>query len=177
MDLSAKYTLSYVSQFTEIPAATLQNWLKRNVVVGHRSDAGGGSQGRHRLFSFFSIMQFAITKELLDAGMGSASEAAKHAIEFAHSSEGEGVDGLPERNPSFPFHYSHGDTLFAVGPEDTAVELWTYDGNRDTYGKLRSRVGKGFVVIDASDVFNRVCARMNLHPIEVLDQIYPNCTK
>lgn len=174
MELFQKYPLSRVSEYTGVPKETLQNWLKRGVVVGHNQDTGGGSQGRHRSFSFYTVMQFAMTKALLDAGMGSVARAAECAAQFAHVGGGGDIFDLPERMPAFPFHQKNGETLFAVGAERCTEELWSISGPRDTYGNLRYHVGKSFILINASEVFQLVCNRMGKHPYEILDEVYPD---
>lgn len=42
-----------------------------------------------------------------------------------------------------------------------------------TFGKLRQYLNsENFIMINASEVFNNVCARIGLHPYEVLDEVY-----
>lgn len=163
----------------------IQNWVSRKMVIGHREDdiTGGGTKGKSRMFSFRSVMNFAIAKELLKHGVATA-EALRAAADFAHVSGGGNIFGLPDREPGLPFHYNLGATVFAVGLNRTWEDLWKPGENYDTYGKIRHVVGSSFIAIDASGVFDQVCARLMLltgrrefHPNAILDAAYPQDAK
>lgn len=191
--LNMTFTTSQVSEITGVSADAVQNWIKRGLIVGHRPTGeatfeGGGSQGRHRQFSYFAVMQFAMAGALVKATVG-AADAAKGAVEFAHIGGGGKVFGLPDRLPGLPFHHNRGETVFGFTPSRSFEELWEADkpdGNgRDTFGHLRRILGPTFVVVDASEVFRSVCAgigRLTGQPRDfeyrkLLDEAYPEDAK
>ncbi|KZX95340.1 MULTISPECIES: hypothetical protein [unclassified Sulfitobacter] len=175
--LSGVFSASEVSNLTGARPESIQNWVKRKLIVGHRKIEGGGSQGKHRRFTFFNVMEIAMAQTLMDMHMG-AKEAFTAAAQFAHSSGGGDDFGLPKRDPALPFHHHYGDTIFGVAGERTFEELWESGSTRDTYGKLRQHLGsEHFLTVNASEVFNTVCARMQYHPFEVLDAAYPEDAK
>jgi hypothetical protein len=174
------YSTHEVAAATDVSPATLQNWLKRGVVVGH-NDAieGGGIQGSRRRFSFYAIMQIGIASALIKASGGMDLKMAfQAAMHFAHTGDGGAgytVDNArePERSPGHPYHFSLGRTLLATVGENTTVVL--NDPAGDMFGTIRNRLGwaNGFTLIDAGDVFDRVCSALGEHPNEVMDAVYP----
>lgn len=184
--LTNNYSTAQCLQAAGIEADTLQNWLRAGVIVGNNPGdiTGGGTQGRQRRYSFYAVMQIAIAKALMDAsgGMGlkRAFEAAMH---FAHLGDAPALyadDGLrdndPDRQPSHPFDYRLGETFFAVAPTREAVVLIPPDGKFDL---IRSAIDPngmarmvGFVVIDAGEVFARVCAVLGFSARALIEEIY-----
>lgn len=171
--LNATFSASELSNLTDARADSIQNWIKRKLIIGHRDIQGGGSQGRHRRFTFFNVMEVAIAQKMIDMHMG-AKEAFAASASFAHVGGGGDVFDLPERFPGLPFHHNHGETVFGIAGERTFEELWTHDKSRDTYGNLRTYLRSDhFITVNASEAFNTVCARLRYHPFEVLDSAYP----
>ena len=178
------YSAHDVAAAANVSPATLQNWLKRRVVVGHREAdiEGGGVKGKHRRFSFFALMQISIAKALIDAGVTDLKQAFDAAMIFAHSGDGAGEwvedDGLREgvedvRHPGYPFHFSMGDTLLATAGGKTCVVLDKPGTSLFTTVKSNLQIANGFTVIDAGVVFDRVCMALGSHPNIVLDDAYP----
>lgn len=153
---------------------TLQNWLKRDVIVGHKrregTIGGGGSKGRRRQFTFFNVMEIATAAALLRVGVSDLGLAFEAACGFSHFGEGE-LPGRPKRNPSLPFDAA-GYTMLVLAGEKSDVVLHT--PGQDLLSVIRStfRNTEGFVILDMSDLFDRVCASLGLHPEEVLRQSY-----
>lgn len=167
------FTASELSALTNARPESIQTWLKRKLIVGHKKIEGGGSQGKHRRFSFNSVMEIAVAQKLIEMNM-STKEAFKAAADFAHASSGGKVFDLPERDPGIPFHHNHGDTIFGVAGARTFEELYKPGENYDTFGKLRRHLGsEHFIALNASEIFNTICARLGSHPYEVLDTVYP----
>lgn len=184
-----KFTAAQVSEITGVSANNLQNWVKRKLIIGQNTFDGGGSQGRHRQFNLYALMQLALTEDLARAGL-ETSIAAKAAASFSHVGGGGEVFDLPERNPGFPFHQRFGETIFGVGPDGrTFEELWEStkgpgEARRDTYGNLRQALGNTFMTVNASEIFNRVCGGIGVvmrsrdfHPYKVLDEAYPEAVE
>lgn len=180
--LNMKFSASQVSELTLVPGASIQNWIKRKLIVGHRGIAGGGSQGRHRQFSYFNVIEISLLNELVAAGL-SPSDAASAASIFAHTG-GKGAEGQRlDRDPGLPFHFNHGETILAVGADNSrvSIELWAPGSNVDTFGKIRGAVGTSFTVVDASKAFIGICERLeqmtgesSFKPLRLLDEAYPN---
>ena len=175
-----KFSAADTVRATGVSMDTLQNWMKRGIVIGaDRKVEGGGSQGKHRLFSFHAVMQIATARALMEAGMESApKKVAEAAAHFAHVSGGGTAtwDGehseTPERFPGVPFHHRHGHTIFVVGKHAATLVA---GANGPTYSQMKHEaVSDSFVVIDASMVFYQVCANLDLDPLRELDKIYPN---
>ncbi len=175
--LNGIFSASEVSNLTGARPESIQNWVKRKLIVGHRKIEGGGSQGKHRRFTFFNVIEIAMAQNLMEMHMG-AKEAFAAAAQFAHSSGGGEVFDLPDRDPAMPFHHRHGYTIFGVAGERTFEDLWEPGSDRDTYGNLRNHLSADhFLTVNASKLFNTVCARMQYHPHEILDAVYPKDAK
>src|SRR6056297_1888335 len=97
------FSAGEVTKAADISASTLQNWIKRSVIIGHRDIKGGGSQGRHRRFSWFNVMEISIAAALVKTGVTDLPRAFDAAQKIAHTGD------FPRR-PGFPFHHNHGDT-------------------------------------------------------------------
>lgn len=179
------YSAHDVARVTGVAPATLQNWLKRGVVVGYDSEdiEGGGVQGKHRRFSFHAVMQIGMASALIKAGGGMDIKAAFNAaMHFAHIGEGPSGyvgsgsftdDGERRRDPGFPYHYSYGRTLLATANGNTAIVLnkASEDSFWAIYRKLQR--AEGFTVVDAGAIFDRICSGFGVHPNEILDAAYP----
>ncbi|MCE6960564.1 MerR family transcriptional regulator [Cereibacter sphaeroides] len=174
------FSASQVSELTGVSNDNIQNWIKRKLIVGHREIKGGGSQGRHRRFTFHNVMEIALIAALSEAGL-SASDAARAAPMFAHTSGGGTFEDTPARDPGLPFHFKHGWTYFAVGRERTTEELWKPGEEYDTFGRIIEKVGEAFTVVNVTRIFDLVCARLQamtgemqtFHPSKLLDEAYP----
>lgn len=184
--LTNTYSAHDVAAAANVTPMTLQNWLRRGVVVGHGEDdiEGGGGRGRHRRFSFYAVMQISIAAALLEVNGGMEIKQAFYAaMKFAHAGHTTGgfvgvvaKDGEATRDPGHPFHFRYGKTLLATGGGKTAIVL--HDGKGDAFDKIMAKLrpAKGFIVIDAGDVFDRVCSALGEHPNVVLDAAYPEAT-
>lgn len=171
-----RFPASQVVNVTGVTPNTLQSWMRRGHIVGQRETGmevdGGGQPGVHRLFSFFNIMEIAVAKALLDAGLGDLDDAFDAARRFAHVGHGFHSKDHPERSPSCPFNH-HGQTaltlLFVRGETSKAV---FYQLGRDPLLSLLREHGGG-VILEIDPVFRRVVSFLGHHPEEVLDLVYP----
>jgi hypothetical protein len=170
--LSKEFSAKEVCEICGVSNDSLQNWIKRKLIVGHREIKGGGQgPGRHRRFSFFNVVEVAIANRLMTLGM-QPKEAFKNAAHFAHSGGGGEVFDMPERLPGLPFHQEHGDTIFAVGLRGTWEAIWGRTPTSDPYAQMRQHVGDDFISLNVTNVFNELCNAMGLHPFKTLDEIY-----
>lgn len=179
MDIFNKqFSAADVAEAAEISPNSLQNWLKRGVIVGHRNIEGGGSPGRHRRFSWFNVMEIAIAGQLIETGL-QPSDAFQAGAMFAHTAPGKSgwvggrADKTPLRLPGAPFHYSHGDTMLAVRGDRTLVAA--VSDFRDHMHML-AKMGrpKGLVIINVTQIFVQVVQNLGLgKPNEILDEMYP----
>jgi len=167
-----KFSASEVASVAGITASTLQNWLKREVISGHKKDIeGGGSQGRHRRFSFFSLIDIAKAAALVRGGISDLPTAFKASRDFAHFEPG-GLPGILARRPAVAFHASHGRTLLVVSGERS--EVFRYAPGEDVIARIRAKLrdAESFTVVDMTDLFQRVCADIGASHSEVLDEVY-----
>lgn len=169
-----KLPSSTVAELTGLNPETLQTYIRRNLLVGMGDRVeGGGAQGKHRRFTWYAIMQVALGAELIRANVA-AKSAFDAAMYFAHSGngvavwEGEEVDPNDERRPGFPF--LNGDTyLIAYGDKGRVVR--SYDGsvNPDFPPRDRPTV---YHVVNATEVYERICVALGVHPYKELQDIY-----
>lgn len=167
-----KFSANEVAEAARIAPSTLQNWLKRNVIVGHKKEIeGGGSQGRHRKFSFFSLIEIATAAALVRGGIADLATAFSASAGFAHAGHGE-LPNQPERIPGLPFDTSHGFSLLVVSGERQQTFLWK--PGEDVFAKIRAafRGCECLTIVDMTALFDRVCHAVGVHPEDVLDSAY-----
>lgn len=172
-----QFSTGQVIAATGVSNATLQSWLKRDLIIGHKTSApiaGGGTPGAHRRYSFFNVMEIAVAKALLDAGAGNVSDAFKAASHFAHTGQGP-LPGLsPERAPGLPFTTSAGGCLTLVCMSGNMSLETPYQPGCDFYANVRNRLGPGCVVLEVNGLFERVTARLGYDFRDVLKDAYRN---
>lgn len=174
------YSAADVSDATGVPPATLQNWLKRGVIVGHREGQiiGGGSPGRYRRFSFNAVMEIAVAAAFVK--MGVALETAFLAgAKIAHIGEaysfwvGEGeAPPASLRKPGLPWPRSQGDTLVTIQDGKPGI-VRSVAGANPLWDMFGGGHPEGFCVVNASKIFDRVATRLGHHPSEILASAYP----
>lgn len=177
-----QFSTGQVVAATGVSNATLQTWLKRDVIVAQPPEAaeheltitGGGKPGAHRRFSFFNVMEIALAKTLIDAGLRDLDNAFKAARHFAHSGCGPIENVRPARSPGCPFDTAgtSATTLLAVREDQSGEFL--YKVGSDVLPLIWHRIGgrDGFLLIDAQVVFDRVVAALGFNPEEVLALAY-----
>ncbi len=171
-----KFSTGQVIKAAGISNATLQSWMKRDVISGEREDKieGGGSPGRYRSFGFHTLMEIAVAKAMIDAGVKDLSNAFKAARSFAYTGT-EQTELYPERNPSLPFSNRGkllGRTLLAAADDKSHVAFW--QSGADALADIRQALGQpeGFAMVFINEVFDRVMASLNHHPEEVFEAAY-----
>ena len=167
-----RFSTGQVCHAANLPNATLQSWLKRNLVVGHRQIEGGGSPGVHRQFSFFNVMELSIAKALTDMGL-SASVALKAGQKFAHAASGP-IGRQPGRIPSVPFDSRKGwlTLLCVAGERVTEYRMTKPENGLDA--EVSARVGHpgGIMVLELSRVFERAVRVLGYDHMDVLAEAY-----
>ncbi|ARC87892.1 hypothetical protein [Rhodovulum sp. MB263] len=163
-----------VTKAADISMSTLQNWIKRDVIVGHKKIEGGGSQGRHRRFSWHNVIEIATAAALVKVGVTDLSIAFRAAQLFAHTGAGP-LPGKPGRCPGLPFEASNVRTLLFVSGEHSQILPYSPNkGGEDVLAVARIGLRKpeAFIVVDLLELFDRVCGALGLHPQEVMDRAY-----
>lgn len=166
---TSKFTTGQTAVAAGISTATLQNWLKRGVIVGHRKDApieGGGSPGHYRAFSFYNVVEIAVAKQISDLGIN--LEHAFHAAAvFSHT-------GDEHRFPALPFPRGYTMLCFSpVAASNNAVRVLNWAPGTDIIGELRAQWRPiAHMTLEMDDVFDSVCAALGAHPEAVLEQAY-----
>ncbi len=182
--LNETFSAADVAIAANIPPETLQNWIKRGLIVGQGEGeakiAGGGSRGKRRQFSWESLMAIAAAAALVDVGL-SPITAHKAANRFAMRSDGPGAtwgdeptkNAAPLRAPAFPFHHDLGETYLCAWGDKSTVIL-SADGtiNPRTIVPAKDRA-VGLTVVSMSELFMQIVAQLELgHPSELLDAAY-----
>lgn len=172
-----KFSTGQVVEATGVSNETLQNWLKRGFLIGHRNTQaieGGGSSGVHRRFSFFNVMEIATAKALIDAGITNLSHVFKAAGSFSHVGHGPIDDIQPLRDPALPFDTTveNGVTLLCVSGERNYVHFWKI--GQDPLPVIRHALAgaKGYFILEMNEIFDLVVARLGHHPQAVLEAEY-----
>jgi len=173
-----RFSTGQVIAATGLPNHTLQSWLKRDLLVSQPEAPieGGGVPGLHRKFSFHSVMEIAVAKALCDIGLSTAN-SLKAAVHFAHMGqvityyEGESPDWAAMRRPSLPFdNRNGGKTLIFVAGEKSGELHWR--PGTDILTTAISKFGDGFVMLNASDVFERTTRALDFDPNVVMASAY-----
>jgi hypothetical protein len=176
--LTRTFSAMEVTEITGVTKYNLQSYLIRGHLSFVGDDIEGGTvQGKRRSFYFFTVMQIALAKSLIDLGM-TAKLAFHHVSEFALSG-GDPFMGEPGRWAGLPYHHDHGETILAVSGARNCLGRWK-DGEGDFFGETMSGLSEsksatdieGAVFVNVSRVFRVVCERLGVDPHEVLDEAY-----
>lgn len=176
--LTRKFSATEVTEITGVTKYNLQSYLTRgHLSFGGEDIEGGAVQGKRRSFYFYTVMQIALAKSLIDLGM-TAKSAFSHVAEFSHTG-GDPFMDEPGRWAGLPHHHEHGETILAVSGDRNSLGCWKM-GEGDYLAKTLASLGgsqgalgvEGAVLVNASLVFAGVCRRLGLHPFEVLDEAY-----
>jgi hypothetical protein len=168
---------SDVVRGADITPSTLQNWLRRDVIVGHRKIQGGGSQGRHRRFTYFNVIEIATAAALTRCGVVDLALAFGAAGSFAHGgSGGSGWEGdrstaSPQRWPGLPFPGPCWTMLAVAGTKSWS---FAWRPGTDPLAQVDHVLGRpeGYVLVNASELFRKVCLRLDLQPGQIMDRAY-----
>jgi hypothetical protein len=143
--------------------ASLQTWLRRELIIGQKDVPKPGSPSTKRSFSFFNVMEIAAAKALIDAGV-LAAPAFRAAHRFAHFAGGNRLPALP----------APGDvkTVLCVAGDHAKVLMW--EPGADLFIDARHHLLRplAFVVLDMSELFDRVSLALGYDPRDILEQEY-----
>ncbi len=154
--------------------ATLQSWLKRDVVIGQAKNngpsdevTGAGSPGSHRRFSFRNVIQIALAKVILDTSALSVQQAFFAAGMYAHIGDTEPI----ERIPGLPYK---GSVLTLLCVSGDLCNVYAYKPGADPYPSIRYFLGKpeGFSLVEVNSVFDRVTSSLGYKPHDILAAVY-----
>lgn len=171
----AQFATGQVVSATGVSNATLQSWLKRNLIVGQKDApiSGGGTPGAHRRFSFHNVMEIAVTKALTEVGLN-VSDAVKAAMHFAHSGRGP-IGNERMRLPGLPFDTMTNPcfTLLCVAGDSSALVPWV-PGKEDATAIARHLLGEplGWITLRINPIFESVVAALGFDYREVLKTAY-----
>lgn len=165
------FTTGQIVEATGVTNMSLQNWLKRNLIVGQKEIQGGGSPGRHRQYSFFNLIEIAMAKALIEAGMTDMPTIFQAASSFSHSQTKKTKE--PTREAGMPFNVEGARTLLIAGPKWSEVIFFkTDDAAISLFAKMRPHGTLRCVVVDATDVFHRVINAIGLESHKVIREAY-----
>ena len=165
------YQTGDVVKATGVLNSTLQTWIRRDRIVGHRESGeevgGAGSPGRYRQFSFRNIMEIALAKSLLDCGMRDMDAVFRIGMTYAHT-------GSDQRVPGMPYHWSRGRTIIGYCAETNMVDDEIWQPGTDVYLNLgaKTRAKTGLILLDFSEVYQLVCHRLGYDPAEQINEAY-----
>lgn len=174
----AQFSTGQVVAATGVSNPTLQTWLKRNLIVGQKGAeiSGGGSPGAHRRYSFFNVMEIAVTKALVDVGLD-VSDAVKAAMHFAHSGQ-TAIGDRRSRLPSLPYDTRLDPcfTVLCVAGEKSRTLPWVPGAAEDVVVLARHFLGNplGFVILQIDPIFEAVTRSLEYDYRDVLDIAYPS---
>lgn len=160
-----------VSEATGASNDAIQNWIKRDLLVGQGNIQGGGGKGRHRQFSFHNVMEIAIAQAILNAGgLADLNDVFRAANHFAHSAD-VSLPEKPTRLPGMPFNVAASKTFLLVGRGWSDEIVFT---GKDSIFHLAAPLLErgGCMVIDASAVFDATMQRLGLDPVQVKLEAY-----
>jgi hypothetical protein len=163
-------------QVVEATAATsdnIQNWIVRGHLTGSSLPEGGGSQGKHRRFSFHNLMEVAVAKALINAGLSNLDDVFLAAKHFAHIADTQ--DNKIRRLPGLP--YRDGITLLIAGSGSyKAIKIGgAKRDDLDLFAEMSgTNTGRitGAVWLDASEIFRQVMTRAGFDPDAVMREAY-----
>lgn len=166
-----KFLTGEVVKAADVTNNALQTWAHRGYIVAQRAGPGDdpSGPGSRRQFSFFNVMEIAIAKALVDAGI-TVEQAFKAAGFFAHSSD-QSRTGGGIRLPSLPFPHEV-QTLIAVAGDRSVTAEWSV--RYDPYPALRADLGQpvSMTVLAVNPIFDKVCAALGYGAANVLTEAY-----
>jgi hypothetical protein len=174
-----KYPAREVLLASGMTNAALQTYIRKGLVTGHKGDLAAGSPGKHRQFSFSTVMELAVAQAILkDIPPRNAAPTFKAAAMFAHVGTGA-RPSLPEakRWPALPFHPEFGNTVLATDGERTVIVPWHPEKqNKDypLYTQLKHELGNPVVFLscNVSIIFQNVCDALGFDVAHVLNSAY-----
>lgn len=171
-DSANQFTTKQITQAAGITTDTLTNWLRRDLIIGHKGMTGGGEHGIRRFFSIHNAMEIAVAKALIDAGLTDLTSAFLAASSFAHAGEGALPKIHPERLPGLPYDRvgTAAETLLAA--RGSKHKIIFHKIGTDVLPAVYAELGDGFVMIRVDPVFERVMTSLGFDPVAQLNLAY-----
>lgn len=162
--LSGTWKTGDVCEIVGVQKQRIMMWLKRGLPLAYEM-SGGGTPGKHREFTFRNLMELAVARAAVDAGVPTEI-AFRAAAKFAYSTSHKQVDGGLEvlREQGFPF----------PAPAETYVIIHGGDFTIGDEASLSMPLAKSdsVTVVNAGRVFSGVIDRLGLDPQKVLVATY-----
>ena len=176
---SAKIPFSTAVLAADVKRDTLQNWAKKtDFLVGEMTPQNSGKSGRERTFSFFGVVQIAVTAAI-NKHISSVERAARASAAISHFGDSSAQwvnDPNPpnsaERLPGLPFQCGQ---TFLIVHEDVqqVLNMEISDTMGDLLGQLPHHGESGpFTIVPFNPIFNRVAVVLGYQPQPLLDEIY-----
>ncbi len=161
----AEFTTGQVSAASGVSAASLQTWIRRGVIVGHRGEGVDkpGSPGLRRSFTFRNVIEIAVAKALTDLGLD-VSTAFEASARFAHISGSKRLPGLPYPDALY--------TVLCVGGGRSEMLAWEPGQDFLTMARHHLLNPDAFATLVINDLFDRVVTALGYHPQAVIDEAY-----
>ncbi|WP_422032187.1 hypothetical protein [Roseovarius sp.] len=165
-----QFSSKELAEIADIRPATLQTWISRYVDSAKPEDGpeGGGSQGRHRTFTGYGVVQYAIAAQLIKSSV-STEMALRAGATFAHSAGPS--SGQYARIPGVPFVDPNAkvETMLCVSHKgSTAVPRYA---GFDWWKEANVLLGNpgGVFVLPVDRIWIETCWKMALEPNSVLE--------
>lgn len=162
----SRFSTGQLVSAANITNASLQSWLRRRFIIGHRDEGEW-----RRSFTFRNVIEVAIGKAFLDCAALEVEQAFRAAHIFAHTGENGRVPGLP-------FADTNGVTYIAAAGDHAAV-LPAKPYLDVAEAQMQLGGVEGFAVVDANAVFDRVASALQritgnaaFHPLSILEAAY-----
>lgn len=163
IDMTKPFLASQAAEYAGVKPRTLQDWVGRNLVLGHRVDGGGG-KGRNRHFHFTTVLAIACANAAVRSGIVPA-KAFKAVEGLAMSAD--------ERHPGLPYRQDVGETFLVMAEGRAEVACNDIPDKAITAAIRKMDAPACYTILNVSQMFGEVCARMGIEdPGKALDEVY-----
>lgn len=171
--LDSRFTTGQVVQATGVSNAVLQTWLRRNIVNADNI-GGGGNPGSYRSFTFNTVIEIAVAKALIDAGIRNDAAFAA-ALTFAHAGNGpHPAADIPPRMPGMLFddRTEAVRTVLCLASDSSFV--LPHGMGRNIYAAAKHRAQhQPFTLFEVDDLFDQVNDILDLERGAMMRAVYP----
>lgn len=165
----ATFSAGQIVAATGVSNINLQAWIRRGVLIGANGEQIDmpGRPGIRRAFSFFTLMEIAVAKALMDIGIELAT-ALRVAQVYAHTDSALIVDG--SRLPGLPFRERF--TVLCMNGEGVDIARWVPKSKTNGGDRILATIGKGGVVLIIEPIFERVMDALGYTASKALAEAY-----
>ena len=181
MIYNQKFALNFIAKTFGQDHNRLNQHIQRGLLKNADNPSQDDEPYSYRRFSITTAMHFGLAYSLIDDFGMKIPKAFSSVMDFVYT--GHRDHGfLPDRLPALPYHPKHGDTIITIDsggschtiPTDTLIASDYPDYLPDYKNIRRSLKSDTFIVLNASQVFNKICARLDHNPSADLGEIYDN---